>query len=74
MRKVDTSGYFSFKGRRRNAPGAFAGRTLALRATTTDGLLDLCYRHHVIAQLDLRDNLIKHVNHVPEHPSTLSPV
>ena len=71
VRKVDATGHFSFKGRRFNAPNAFAGRPLALRATTTDGLFDLCYRNHVISQIDLTHNIIKPVHHVPEHPSTL---
>jgi len=74
VRKVDQNGRFSFKGRILKAPTAFAGRALALRATDTDGLFDICYRSHRIAQIDLRNNTDQPVHHVPEHPSTLSPV
>lgn len=73
-RKVDPGGWFSFKGRVVNCPKAFAGRRLALRATNEDGVFDLCYRRHVLSQVDLRQNMVKPVHHVPEHPSTLSPV
>lgn len=74
VRKVDRNGRFSFKGRILNTSTAFAGRALALRATDTDGLFELCYRRHRIAQIDLRNNTDQPVHHVPEHPSTLSPV
>ena len=74
VRKVDGSGRFSFKGRTINAPDAFAGRRVALRATDTDGVFDLCYRRHVLSQVDLRENIVKSVHHVSEHPSTLTPV
>ncbi len=49
-------------------------RSLASRTTDTDGIFELCYRRHVLAQLDLRQNIVQSVNHVPEHSSTLSPV
>ena len=74
VRKVDHNGRFSFKGRILNTSTAFAGKALALRATDTDGLFELCYRSHRIAQIDLRNNTAQPVHHVPEHPSTLSPV
>lgn len=73
-RKVDPGGWFSFKRQLINCPKAFAGRRLALRATDQDGVFDLCYRRHVLSQVDLRESTIKPVHHVPEHPSTLSPV
>ena len=74
VRKVDGGGRFSFKGRTIYAPDAFAGRQVALRATDTDGVFDLCYRRHVLSQVDLRENILKSVHHVSEHPSTLTPV
>jgi len=74
VRKLDQNGRFSFKGRILKAPTAFAGRALALRATDTDGLFDICYRRHRIAQIDMRNNTDQPVHHVPEHPSTLCPV
>ena len=74
VRKVCHNAWLSFKGRKINCSKAFVGRRLALRATNTDGLVDLCYRQHVLAQVDLRQNIVKSVHHVPEHGSTLSPV
>jgi hypothetical protein len=74
VHKVDPGGWISFKGRPVNCPKAFAGRRLALRATSTDGVFDLCYRRHVLSQVDLRENIVKTVRHVPEHPLGLTPV
>jgi transposase InsO family protein len=73
-RKVQDTGWISFKGQKINCSKAFAGRHVALRATDTDGLFDLCYRSHVLAQVDLRQNIVQPVHHVPEQVSTLSPV
>lgn len=74
VRKVDQNGRFTFKGSLFRTSKAFAGKPLALRATNQDGLFDLCYRRHVLAQIDLRQNNVKPVHHVPEQVSTLSPV
>jgi transposase InsO family protein len=74
VRKVQMHGRLSFKGRHISCPRAFVGRTVALRTTDTDGLFDLCYRQHVLAQVDLRQNILKPAHHVPEQPLTLSPV
>jgi transposase InsO family protein len=74
VRKVHDTGWISFRGRKINCPKAFAGRRLALRATNTDGLFDLCYRSHVLAQLDLRQNITQTVLDVPERASSISPV
>lgn len=74
VRTVCQGGSISFKGRRIKAPKALAGKRVALRATTTDGLFDLCYRSHALAQVDLRQSMVTLVHHVSEHPSTLSPV
>ena len=74
VRKVHDGGWISFKGRQINCSKAFVGRRLALRATDQDGLFDLCYRRHVLAQVDLRQDSVKPVLDVPEHLSTLSPV
>jgi transposase InsO family protein len=73
VRTVNDAGWFSFQGRKVRASKAFAGKKVALRATTEDGLFDLCYRRHVLAQVDLRQNVAQPVHHVPEHPFTLSP-
>jgi transposase InsO family protein len=74
VRKVHDGGWISFKGRQINCSKAFVGRRLALRATDQDGLFDLCYRRHVLAQVDLRQDTVKPVLDVPERVSTLSPV
>jgi transposase InsO family protein len=74
VRKVQMHGRLSFKGRQISCPRAFVGRTVALRVTNTDGLFDLCYRQHVLAQVDLRQNIGKPAHHVPEQTFTLSPV
>jgi transposase InsO family protein len=74
VRKVSSSARLTFRGRDIDCPKAFVGRSLALRATDTDGVFDLCYRRHVLSQVDLRENIVKTVRHVPEHPFGLSPV
>ena len=74
VRIVGDTGCFNFRSRRLWFSKAFAGRCIALRATSTDGLFDLCYRRHVLTQVDLRQNVAKGVHHVPEHPFTLYPV
>jgi transposase InsO family protein len=74
VRKVDAAAWIGFKGRRLKCPRPFVGRRVALRATETDGLFDLCYRSHVLAQVDLRQNITQTVLDVPEQTSSISPV
>ena len=74
VRKVDRNGCFAFKGRTVRTSKVFAGKPLALRATNHDGVFDICYRRHVLAQIDLRHDIVTPVHHVPEQASTLSPV
>ena len=74
VRSVDPNGFIAFKGRQIRGSKAFAGKRVAFRATATDGLYDLYYRRHVLAQIDLRQDTVKSVHHVPVHPSTLSTV
>ena len=74
VRTVNQAGWFAFKGRKVRASKAFAGKRLALRATPQDGIFDLCYRQHVLAQVNLRQDDLKPVHHVPEQVFTLSPV
>ena len=40
----------------------------------TDGVFDLCYRSHILAQVDLRQNITQTVLDVPEQASSNSPV
>jgi transposase InsO family protein len=74
LRTVGQGAWISFRNRRLKVPKAVVGKRIALRPTTTDGLFDLCYRRHVLAQIDLRQDSVKPVHHVPEQSSTLSPV
>ncbi|WP_409147710.1 hypothetical protein [Pseudoxanthobacter sp. M-2] len=74
VRTVGSGGQISFQNRRVRCPQAVIGKRVALRATDCDGIFDLCYRRHVLAQVDLRQNIIRPVHHVPEHPSALTPV
>ena len=73
-RKIDEHGRFRFMRRQLRCPKAFVGKTLALRTTEADGVFDLCYRHHVLAQIDLRQNVVQPVRDVSEHLPTMSPV
>jgi transposase InsO family protein len=74
VRRVDQNGFIAFKGRKLRCSKAFAGKRLALRATNTDGCFHLCYRRHVLAQIDLRQDTAKTAHHVSEQVLTLSPV
>jgi hypothetical protein len=74
VRMVDHQGRIMFNGRRIRCSRAFRGRAVALRATDTDGVFELRYRCHVLAQVDLRQNVVQTVHHVPEHLSTMCPV
>jgi transposase InsO family protein len=74
VRKVQAEGKIHFRGKVFNWSRAFVGRAVALRATEVDGVFDLCYRRHVLGQVDLAQNIVKSVHHVPEQVSTLSPV
>jgi transposase InsO family protein len=58
VRKVRDCGAISFRNRRIGASKAFAGKYVALRATSTDGVFDLCYRRHVLGQVDLTQNSV----------------
>ncbi len=70
VRKVDARGRIYFKRRKFRCPEAFIGRALALRATSTDGLFDLCYRRHVLAQVDCAKTSF---NLLPMSPNTCHP-
>lgn len=57
VRRVDRGGWISFHSRRAYCGKAFAGRPVALRPTSTDGVFAICYRSHVVAEFNLRPNL-----------------
>ena len=73
-RKVDSAGWITFKGRDFRCSRAFAGQHVALRTTQQDGVFNLCYRSHVLSQVDLRENIAKPVLDVSERLSSMSPV
>jgi transposase InsO family protein len=74
VRSVVSPGFISFKGREIDCPKAFIGRRVAVRATQTDGVFDICYRSHLLARIDLRQNINQTVLDVPERTSSISPV
>lgn len=53
VRKVHENGYVFFGGQRFRVGKAFVGERVALRHTTTDGVLDVYFCHHRIRQLNL---------------------
>jgi transposase InsO family protein len=73
VRMVKRGGWFTFHRQVVLCPQAFVGRHIALRPSATDGLFDLCYRSHVLAQIDLRKEA-KNVQDVPEQTFSMSPV
>jgi hypothetical protein len=74
LRPADAKGRIHFAGHRLYCSLAFAGRRLALRPTNQDGLFELCYRRHLLARIDLRQDTMQPVHHVSEQVSTMSPV
>jgi transposase InsO family protein len=57
VRKTDEYGRIQFKKRSFRCSKAFANKPVALRATQIDGVFELRYRNHVLAQIDLRQNV-----------------
>ena len=53
VRRVQQGGFFSYRGRSLRISKAFAGYPVALRPTTSDGLLDVFFCHQKIAQINL---------------------
>ena len=53
VRRVCAAGRISFKGRSYRLGKAFAGERVGIRATTTDGILQVFYSHQCIAKIDL---------------------
>ena len=76
VRRVQDGGFVSLSGRRKRVPKAFRGRPVALRATETDGVYEVYYRHQCIARLDFHEPAgdAQPVTHVSEHPLPMSPV
>jgi len=56
VRKVQIDGRVYFRGRGFSVGKAFRGHRLALRPTVTEGLLDVFFSHHKVAQIDLNNH------------------
>jgi transposase InsO family protein len=56
VRKVQVKGVISFRNREFKVGGAFRGHHVALRPTVTEGLFDVFFLHHKIAQIDLNSH------------------
>lgn len=54
VRKVCAAGRICFKGGDYRIGKAFIGERVALRPTTTDGLMEIYYSHQRVAEIDLR--------------------
>jgi hypothetical protein len=54
VRKVRGYGHIKYEGREHQVGKAFRGLAVALRHTTTDGLLDVYFCQHRISSIDLR--------------------
>jgi transposase InsO family protein len=75
VRRVQQGGWISFKGHDIHLPKAFAGHSVVIRPTITDGLWEVSFIAERIAQIDLRNPLNrKPVTYVPEHLLPFSPV
>jgi len=76
VRKVQHRGWVSFQGRQLRLPKAFRGYPVGFRPTAQDGVWAVFFCTQCIARVDLRDpdSQVESVNHVSEHPSTMSPV
>jgi len=71
VRKVQSDGAISFRGRDWLVGEAFRGERVAVRPTPTDGLWQVYFGVHPVAEINLcHDNPRgdEGVNHVPEHP------
>jgi len=68
VRRVQQGGWVSFQGQMHRLPQAFAGHTVALRPTTTDGVWDAVFVAERVAQIDPRHPLDtqQSVTHIPE--------
>ena len=56
VRKVQSDGRVYFRGRGFRVGKAFRGHHLALRPTVTEGLFDVFFSHHKVAQINLNNH------------------
>jgi transposase InsO family protein len=72
VRNVMAEGWVNFKGRKFRISMAFRGYPVAFRPTATEGVWDIWFMIHRVAQVDLRgpepviDRIVEGVNHVSE--------
>jgi transposase InsO family protein len=59
VRQVQEGGRFSFRGREYRVAKAFRGYPIALRATTTDGELEVWFCNHRLGILDVRRGVVQ---------------
>ena len=55
VRKVDTTGRLSWRGRSFRVGKALQGQAVAIRPTITDGRYDVCIGRHAVASIDLSE-------------------
>jgi len=58
LRRVKSSGYLTYDGQGYYLSEGLADKTVALRPSGTDGVLDICFREFRVARLDLRNRVI----------------
>lgn len=70
VRKVQDKGWVHLKGHRLRLPRAFKGEPVAFRAGDRDGLYQVYFCAHRLAEVDLGQPTptLESVSHVPEHP------
>ena len=54
MRRADENGWFSYRGVACKVGRAFGRQPIGLRATATDGVMEVLFLTQVIKELDLR--------------------
>ncbi len=73
VRRVVAGGIVNFKGHPFRISMAFHGHPVAFRPTATDGVWNIWFMTHRVAQVDLRgprplvERIVESVNHVSEH-------
>jgi transposase InsO family protein len=58
LRKIKSTGFFTYDGQGYFLSEGFGGKTIAIKPSSTDGVLNLYYRQFRIARVDLRERAI----------------
>lgn len=56
VRKVQDGGWISYRNREYRISRAFKGERVALRSTSTDGIMDIFFCNHKVAKIDFTDH------------------